>query len=206
MRNIIKWLKALAPKPKAPENKLDIDLEEDVSISINLNGITQAQLDTVFKYGAPSNKLGKYESKPFVDLPYGVVRKDLITLQKKSLHAEAIKLILECQYPKVNLKGVSQNEIFSFLIWIRNERDKMNKRESVYLSTEPEADMIAAGVHRLDEMGALATIHILAGNNILNHKAIEELPYYKVYEVMKLDKINREIQKAYANIIKNKKH
>lgn len=175
-------------------------------IALNLNGITQDQLDTMFKYGAASNKIGKYESLPFVDLPFGVVRKDLITLQKKGLHFEAIILILESQYPKVNLKGVSQNEIINFLIWIRNERDKMNKRELAYLATDPKPDMIAAGVHRLDEMGALATIHSLAGGSIIHHKAIEATPYFKIYEVLKLEKINREIQETYANILKNKKH
>jgi hypothetical protein len=177
-------------------------LEEGSPLAINLAGITQAQLDYIFKYGKGSNRIGKYESLPFVELPYGVVRKDMITLQKKDLHAEAIMLLLGCQYDKVDLKGISQNDIFNFLVWIKKQHDKIFNMEKFYLKSDPDPHMIAAGVHRLDEFGALATIHTLALNDISKHAFIEGLPYYKVYEVLKLEKVQKEIQKAYAELIK----
>lgn len=177
----------------------------DNELAINLAGITQSELDMIFKYGKGSNKLGKYECKPFTDLPYGVVRKDMLTLQKKNLHLEAIMLLLECQYgPNLNLKGITQNDIFSFLVWVRKQQDKIFNLENFYLKSDPDPHMLAAGVHRLDELGALVTIHALAMNDISKHPYIEELPYFKVYEVLKLEKVTREIQKTYAEITKPK--
>lgn len=179
-------------------------VEDDSPLAINLSGITQDQIDLMFKYGKGSNKLGKYESLPYIELPYGIVRKDLLTLQKKNLHAEAITMLLECQHDNVKLKNISQNDIISFLIWMKKEQDKLFQREKLYLSTDPDPYLLAAGVHRLDEFGALATIHTLAMNDMSKHPYIEGLPYYKVYEVMKLEKVQTEIQKAYAELTKPK--
>lgn len=190
------------PKPTIPSETI----EEDSPLVLNLSGITQAQLDYIFKYGAGSNKLGKYECKKFVDLPYGVVRKDMITLQKRDLHAEAIQLLLECQYSKVNLKGITQTDIFNFMVFMKKQQDKIFNMERFYLKSDPDPHLIAAGVHRLDEFGALATIHTLAMGDISKHPYIENLPYYKVYEVLKLEKVQKEIQKNYAEIIKPKQN
>lgn len=181
-------------------------IEEDSPLVLNLSGVTQAQLDYIFKYGAGSNKLGKYECKKFTELPYGIVRKDMITLQKRDLHADAIQILLECQYPKVNLKGVTQTEIFDFMVYIKKQQDKIFNMEKFYLKTDPDPHLIASGVHRLDEFGALATIHTLAMNDISKHPYVEGLPYYKVYEVLKLEKVQKEIQKAYAELIKPKQN
>jgi hypothetical protein len=115
-------------------------------------------------------------------------------------------MLLECQYPKVNLKGITQAEIFDFMVFIKKEQDKIFNRERFYLKTDPDPQLIAAGVHRLDEFGALATIHALAMGDISKHPYVESLPYYKVYEVLKLEKVQKEIQKAYAEITKPKQN
>jgi len=202
---ILRYLKNIRGEKKATSVPPEA-LDEDSPLVLNLSGVTQAQLDYIFKYGAGSNTLGKYECKKFTELPYGVVRKDMITLQKRDLHAEAIQLLLECQYPKVNLKGVTQAEIFNFMVFIKKQHDKIFNMEKFYLKTDPDPHLIAAGVHRLDEFGALATIHTLAMNDISKHPYVESLPYYKVYEVLKLEKVQKEIQKAYAELVKPKQN
>ena len=202
---ILRYLKNIWGEKKATSVPTEA-LDEDSPLVLNLSGVTQAQLDYIFKYGAGSNKLGKYECKKFTELPYGVVRKDMLTLQKRDLHAEAIQLLLECQYPKVSLKGVTQTEIFNFMVFIKKQHDKIFNMEKFYLKTDPDPHLIAAGVHRLDEFGALATIHTLAMGDISKHPYVESLPYYKVYEVLKLEKVQKEIQKAYAEIIKPKQN
>lgn len=181
-------------------------VDQSSPLVINLVGVTQEQIDYIFKYGKGSNSLGGYESLPFTDLPYGVVRKDMITLQKKELHVEAIMLLLNCQHENVKLKNITQNDIFSFMVWIKKQHDKIATLEKHYLKSDPDPHMIAAGVHRLDEFGALATIHALALNDMTKHAFIEQQPYYKIYEVLKLEKVQREIQKAYAEITKPKQN
>lgn len=165
---------------------------------LGFKGLSMEDLELIKKYGKAKNSLGGYVSKPFIELPYGIVRKNLPTLQKKEMHMDYILLILEAQYPKVNLAGVTANEIMAFMLWIKEQQEKIYKIEETYLSSEPDPIAIVAGIHRLNEFGALSTIHQLAGSDPLKHAAIEALPYYKIYEILKLEKINKEISKAFA--------
>lgn len=181
-----KKAKSLIPKPDA---------------FLGFRGISMQDLDLIKKYGKASNALGKYVSKDFIELPYGIIRKDLPTLQKKELHLEYITSILACQYQEqIDLRGVSSNEIMSFMLWIKQQQEKIYKIEELYLSSDPDPLAISAGLHKLDEFGALSTIHSLAQGDILRHPEIEALPYYKVYEILKLEKANREIAKAYDDL------
>ena len=178
--------------------------EQDPETGFSLNGLTQEKFELIMKYGKASNQLGKYTSKDFVELPYGIVRKELPTLQKKDLLYDSILLILGCQYDKVNLRGVTANEMMSFLLWIKKQQERIYKIEEHYLSSDPEPEMISAGVHKLNEMGVLSTIHHLAGKDPLKHAAIEAMPYYKIYEILKLEKIEKDINKAYQAIMEAK--
>ena len=64
--------------------------------------------------------------------------------------------------------------------------------------------MIASGVHKLNEFGVLATIHQLSGRDPLKHAAIEAIPYYKIYEILKLEKTEKDIHEAYKKIMETK--
>ena len=195
------WFSNIFGKVKSQAQDIIPILKEP---EINLDGVTQQQLDFIFKYGQGSNKLGKYESKNFTELPYGIVRMDILTLQKKELHLEAIMMILECQFEKVSLKGVTQNDLFAFLVWMKKEQDKLFTRERNYLSSDPDPEAVAAGINRLDEFGALATIHTLAHNQVWRHKDIYNTPYFEIYQVLKLEKVQRDVQKAHQKIMEQK--
>ena len=148
------------------------------------------------QFGKPSNTLGRYTSKKFTELPYGVVRKELPNIQKKQLHLEAVLLILNCQFGEVDISEVTANNVMSFMLWIKQQQEFILKIEQTYLSSEPDPEMLTAGINKLDEFGALSTIHTLAQGDILRHPQIESLPYFKVYEVLKYEKISRDIKKA----------
>lgn len=190
---------------REPKSKIVSALPESDEIDdFNLNGLTAEKFDLIMKYGKASNRLGKYTSKPLIELPYGVVRKDLPALQQRDRLFDSIMLLLQCQYDKVNLKGVTANDLMSFLLWIKKQQEHIFAIEQTYLSSEPDPEMIASGVHKLNEFGVLSTIHHLSGRDILKHEAIEALPYYKVYEVMKLEKTEKDINETYRKIIETK--
>ena len=78
--------------------------------------------------------------------------------------------------------------------------ERIQEIERTFLSGDPEPELVGAGVHKLNEFGAFATVHSLAGGDILKHKDIEALPYFQVYQTLKLNKVNNEIDKAYNKI------
>lgn len=187
------------------KKKKPIVIPVDDQSKIDFSTVTQKDFERMIKYGKPSDTIGPYKSKAFIELPYGVVKKDLPLLQKQGRDQEAIELLLECQFEKVDISQVSGNEYLCFLLWVKEQREFINNIEMNNLSSIPKPELMAAGIERLDEFGSYVTIDSLSSGNILNHSKIEKLPYYKVYEKLKLDKIQREIEEAYAEIIKNKK-
>lgn len=160
-------------------------------------------LELILKYGKASNTLGQWKSKPFIELPFGLVKIEVPNLLSNGKIQEAIEKILSIQYSDFKLNH-SQKEIIAFTLWIREQLDFIHQIETTYLHSEPEPELLASGVHRLDEFGALATIDHLAGGDLLKHKKIKVLPYFEVYQKLKLDKIQTEIKKQYEKIITEK--
>jgi|GEM_PF-2963863 len=186
-------------KKKKPIEKFETDPSK-----IDFSTVSLKDFERMVKYGKSSDTIGKYKSKAFIELPFGMVKKDLPLLQKQELLQESAYLILECQFGKVDLSGVSGNEFLQFLLWIREQQSFLSMIEKNNLSSPPEPELMAAGIDRLDEFGSYVTIDSLAKGNILEHERIEKLPYFKVYEKLKLDKIQRDIEKAYLEIMKSK--
>lgn len=161
--------------------------------------------DNILKYGKASHKIGELESRPFIELPYGLIKIDLPALQKKQDMEGMVSLIMKAQFPEFSVADVSGNQIVSFLLWIRDQQEFISQIEQNYLQSDPEPEMMAAGIHQLNEFGDMVTIDALAKGDILKYDEIKALPYYKVYEKLKLDKVNRDIEKRYQKILSKKK-
>ena len=158
----------------------------------------------MLKFWKDSNKIGEYESKPFIELPYGIVKKDLPAYQKRELISESVELIMQIQFPEFKIQNENANDVISFILWIKEQQEFLNEIEKINLHTEPEPEMLASGLQRLNDFGELVTIDALAKGNVLKYAEIQALPYFKVYEKLKLDKVNREIEKNYQKILEEK--
>ncbi|CAA7195436.1 hypothetical protein [Chryseobacterium potabilaquae] len=180
------------------------DANSNDQVKYGFNNLTQHQFQLLLKYGKASANIGGFKSKAFIELPYGMVKKDVPALLKDDKVVEAINLIMECQYEKFELGNSSGNEVFGFLIWILSQYEFIKRIESRHLHSDPDPEMLAAGISRLNEFGEMSVIDNLANGKILEYDRIEALPYFKVYQKLKLDKIIREINKKYQKIIEEK--
>ena len=140
-----------------------------------------------------------------VSLPYGLIKRDLPQLQKQARFYDCVDLVLRHTYKDLDLSKATGNELMAFLLWIKEQQERLNALELNYLSSDPDPKMVAAGIHKLNDMGELPTIDNLAGGDLLKYEAIEALPYFRVYEKLKLNKIWSEINKQYEEIVKNTK-
>ncbi|SHJ20622.1 hypothetical protein SAMN05443429_11237 [Cruoricaptor ignavus] len=157
--------------------------------------------EKIKRFGKRSDSIGGFRSKPLIELPYGLVRVELPRIEDAN---DQVVAVMKSQHPAFDIEKFSGNEITYFLLWLNDEVEKIAELEERFLSSDPEPAMLAAGVQRLNEFGAYATVDSLAGGDILKHEAIMQLPYYAVYQKLKLDKVNREIEKDYHNIIAGK--
>ncbi|RMZ60057.1 hypothetical protein D1632_10740 [Chryseobacterium nematophagum] len=173
---------------------------EKETTSFSLESVTALELQRMIIYGKPCDSIGPYRSKPFVELPYGIVKKYLPRYQEKGFIYETVELILGCQYDAVDLSHASGNEILQFLIWIKNQQEFIYQRELHSLHSEPEPEMIAAGIHKLNSHGGTLTIDMLAERKLWRHKTIENTPYHKVFEKLFMDKDVNDFYKRVAKI------
>lgn len=163
-----------------------------------------SELNLIVKFGKSSNSISDYQSKPFIELPYAMVKKELPALQNKEMITETVELIMKHQFPEFNIENVSGNEIMSFLLWIKEQQEFIRMIEEQNLQTEPEPEMMAAGINRLNEFGIAPLMEKIAKDWNYTPEQIEQMPYFKIYEKIKLDKVQSEINKNYQKIIEAK--
>lgn len=190
-------------KKKQIEN-VTKDPEPEKVPEFNMQSVTFEDFQRMVKFGKSSDTIGRYKSKPFIELPYGIIKKDLPLYQKRELVYESVELILVCQYDDLDLSNASGNEILQFLIWIKEQQEFIHDRETQHLTSEPEPEMIAAGIDKLNTHGEIITIDSLAGRDILKHKQIEQLPYHEVFKKLLIDKEIRDFEKRYAKVMEKK--
>lgn len=198
---ISKLITRFAGQDKKSLNKEQINYENDI---LDFSNITAEDLKLMLKFGKASDSIGKYQSKRFIELPYGLVRKDIPNLIKEDKIADAVLEVLKIQHDDFNFNNVTGNQIISFVLWILKELEFLGTIEKNNLSTDPEMEMRAAGIDRMNEFGVLPTIHALSGKDLLKHKEIEALPYFEIYQILKMEKVESEVMKNY-NEIKSKK-
>lgn len=159
--------------------------------------------DFILRFGKASDTLGKWKSKPLTELPFGLVKIEIPELLNRGKTEDVVIKILKHQYSDFELKH-TQGEIIAFVLWVKNQIEFINKIENAYLHSEPEPELIASGVHLLDEFGVMVTIDNLAGGDILKYDKIKALPYFEVYQKLKMDKIQNEIKNRYEKIMTEK--
>ena len=174
------------------------------SDNVNINDIVAKDFQLMLKFGKPSNVIGKYQSKPFIELPYGIIKKDLKAYQKQELISESIELLMQNQFEDFKISKASANEVIGFLLWIKSQQEFIKNIEEQNLHSEPEPEMLAAGIHRLNEFGIATTVEKIAKDWNMIPEEVEAKPYFKIYEKMKMDKIQGEINKAYQKILEAK--
>jgi len=148
--------------------------------------------DFILKYGVRSNTLN---GKKCNDL--------------KLFTFKTIKIVLPELLSKGDFKGIAKkllkvnecndNELMSFILWVKDELALINKIENVNLSSPPDPDLIASGIHTLNELGIVATLNGVS-EDITKWKKILNMPYIDVYYKMLLNKRIADIQKNYHKI------
>lgn len=158
-------------------------------------------IDLILNYAQVKDHIGGFTSKPLIKLPYGLIKVEIPEIIKAGTLEEVAEAVLKHQHETFNIKDHSEADIMPFVLWVKNQIEHIANLEAKYLQSEAEAEMVASGIHLLDEFGALTTIDSLAGGDILKHEAIKALPYFVIYQKLKLDKIQNEIKKRHEKII-----
>ena len=176
----------------------------DISETNIYSGISENDFQLMLKFGKPNNKIGGYESKQFIELPYGMVKIEIPAILKEEDNIGAVDFIMKQQFEDFNINNYSGNEVILFLLWIKTQLEHINKIEIMFLHSEPEPEMVAAGINKLNEFDVEPLIERIAKDWNIKPEDVLKYPYHKIYRKLKMDKIQMEINKSYQKIIEDK--
>lgn len=169
----------------------------------DLQNIDKSDFDMLIKFAARSSVLFGVEVPALIYMPYRFVKIELPEMLGSVNVTELFKTI--CEIQNIEEKETTQIEIISFLLWLKDEMEAIQQLEQTHLSSQPDPDMEAAGVHELNQLGEINTIDSLAGGDILKWELVEQLPYHKVFDKLLKNLIENRVNKKYHKITSSKK-
>jgi hypothetical protein len=148
--------------------------------------------DFILKYGIRSNTLNGKQCKDLKLFSFKTIKIDLPDLLSKGDFKGVAKKLL-----KIN--SCNDNELINFVLWVKEDLDLISKIENTNLSSPPDPDLIASGIHKLNELGIVATLNSIS-EDVTKWKKIIKMPYIDVYYKMLLNKRISDVQKNYHKI------
>ena len=120
------------------------------------------------------------------------------------------KLIFECFIDRKififenDIQHFNLNDCLYFLFWIIDELKYWVQMEQTHLASDPDFDMLAAGIDKMNIFGELNTIDVLAGGDILKWDLVKALPYKDIFDKQLKSLKEGQFQKEYAKVMSNK--
>lgn len=171
-----------------------------------LNQLKAVDFEILMKYSKRSNKVFSVELPMLIYFSYRFVKIDLPELLGSGNIEEILNLICKEKNIEYNQQSnITASELISFVLWLKDEVEIVQRLEQEHLSSQPDNDLIAAGIHELNELGEINVIDQLAGGDILKWELVEQLPYYKVFDKLKKNTVEAKVNKEYQKIISKKK-
>jgi hypothetical protein len=151
----------------------------------------------ILEFGTRINTLDEVTIESLIHLPYKFIKQDL----PKLIQNNEFEIIAEKIIGKTIVKD--KDKIINFALWVSDELKQINENENV-LSSNPEPEMITAGINRLEKFGIYGVARSLT-DDITKVNEILEMPYSDVFMALYYNKTTNDIQKAYQEIIRKKK-
>lgn len=172
-----------------------------MSLSVNsfLEEVDPDVLKTLLDYAIPINKFEGVEVPDLLKWRFC----DVVDMSEKDVLTTTIDLLK--QYGNIDddkIKNGSAKDFVSLCRFVRLEAEKASKLLE-QLRSDPDPDMINAGVDKMDRFGVV-TIYYGISKNPLDWDSISEIPFGKMYTKLMLDKVSGEIQNAYSKVISDK--
>lgn len=177
------------------------------TLESTLSKSNKEDIAVIVKSGKRTNKVLGVEFEQLIYMPYWFVKVDIKDLLGAGRFSELILLLLKHKNVNSTIKDISKenhNELFSFILWVKDEVYLIHELESEYLSNEPDNDLVNAGIKDFDELGEINTIDNLAGGDILKWEQIKKLPYHQVFDKLRKQSIESKFNKRYQKILADK--
>lgn len=177
------------------------------------------RFDRFIQEALPSIKFIRKHSKrekvlfgeDFSDITYmsfRLIKEILPELIKQGKIELAIFEIVRSKKPNVKqwqIKRLDNYRKLKFFLHIQDQYDNIAKLETKYLYSPPDADLVNAGINKLNVLGDDNLIDNLAQGKIWLWETIKDMPYEKIFTKQLKNTIEREISNNLKKIQENKR-
>lgn len=154
----------------------------------------------VFQHIKPVDRIGNLKAKRLQALTFG----EVLTIKKCASKNDYIEpFLIVFGISKRKLLTTRITEFFRAFNWIRNELTILQEREKL-LNSEPEQEMIDAGIERLDLFKEMNLVIPLSKDYSLRPDIIFDWRYSTIFTLLHHGKISAEIDRNYAEILRKK--
>lgn len=136
--------------------------------------------------------------------PYWFVKVEIPDMLKNMELTKLIMRFTDATFGEVCRQ--KHSELFSFVMWVRDELEAIHNLERQYLSAPPDIDLINAGIRELDELGEFSTIDNLVKEwqGAYTHDEVKNMPYHFIFDKLRKNNIEAKVSKQYNKIISSK--
>lgn len=155
-------------------------------------------MEFLLKNGKRSSVLNNYDFESLTLFSFKFVKKTMPNLLKLG---NFDKLIFEAFKDRgqnifeIDITYFDFKDVLYFIFWLKDEMEFWNKKESDYLSSDPTAEMMGAGINELDIFGINNVLDSLAGGDITKYAQIEAMTYGTIFDKQWKTNIENRIQK-----------
>ena len=152
----------------------------------------------VFQHIKPDDRIGKLKAKRLHELSFG----EVLTIKKCATKDDYIEpFLIVFGISERKLTRIRVTEFFRAFNWIRDELTVLIEREKL-LNSEPEPEMIEAGIERLDIFKEMNLVIPLSKDYSLHPYTIFDWRYQTIFTLLHHGKISAEIDRNYAEILR----
>lgn len=145
--------------------------------------------------------IGDNEARTIESMTYGQVSllKRYVSSGRDDL---AVSMVFEMSEKKLSKTGVFN--FFNAVFWVRNRLSDLLEKESKLLGSEPDQDLVLAGIEDLNRFGDQNIMIDLAERFNCMPEDIAQLKYSQVFTILWRDNILRKVNKTLSHIKKSK--
>jgi hypothetical protein len=172
-------------------------------LNSQLSKITNEDFDFLSKNGKRTSIFLNHDFESLIYSEWGLLKFDLPDLFSSGNFEQLLFLLLKDRGINVFLNDIQKqpiNKSIEFILWIKDELETIKELEKTYLSSDPSAKMVQAGINKLDQFGIMNTVDNLAGGDILKYELIKKQKYNVIFDKQYREVITNEIQTKLAKL------
>lgn len=160
-----------------------------------LSSIDDSMLKALIDHSKPSNRIKGFEIPEITTWRFC----DVMDLTNVSLYEALLKtLTYHTPLKEDQVLDTEASEFVALLKHLKIEFEKIAKLMKL-LEKEPDPDLQAAGIHKMNKFGLMGTYYGIS-QNPLDWQALSELPFSTMFTKMLMDKESGEIKEEYSKI------